>query len=66
MQIISYSFIILKHIQIDLQFLKAIDAESPIVFFVCCCCCCTIGTANYAKLIIMKKYIWHIDQHPVV
>ena len=31
MQIISNSFIILNHIQIDLQF-EAIDAESPIAF----------------------------------
>ena len=33
MQIIGYSFIILKHIQIDFQFWKLLNAESPIVIF---------------------------------
>ena len=32
MQIISYSFIVLKHNYINLQILKAIDAEVPMVF----------------------------------
>ena len=34
MQIISYSFIILKHIQINSQFVKDIDAESSIIIFI--------------------------------
>ena len=32
-QIISYNFIILKHIQINSQISKDIDAESPIIIF---------------------------------
>ena len=34
MQMISYNFIILKHIQINLQLRKDIDDESPIIIFV--------------------------------
>ena len=33
MQIISYISIILKHIQINSQFRKDIDAESPVIIF---------------------------------
>ena len=33
MQIISHNIMILKHIQINSQFLKVIDAECPIVIF---------------------------------